>query len=66
MATVTPFDPPAGPSKAPALPAAYKSPTTSPLNARVEAGENRLTFELKSDEKGVTPKPGAPTEEKKE
>jgi hypothetical protein len=66
LVTVTPFDPPAGLSRAPALPAAYKSPTTSPLNAHVEAGENRLTFELKSDEKGLTPKPGAPTEEKKE
>jgi serine/threonine-protein phosphatase CPPED1 len=66
VVTVTPFDPPAGPSKTPTLPAAYKLPGTSPLKAHVEAGENRLTFELKSDEKGLTPKPGAPKEEKKE
>jgi hypothetical protein len=36
----------------------HKLPSTSPLKAHVEAGEYRLTFELKSDEKGVTPKSG--------
>jgi hypothetical protein len=54
---VAPFNPPAGPSKAPALPSVYTLSSTSPLKTRVEAGENRLILELKSSEKPAAPQP---------
>jgi serine/threonine-protein phosphatase CPPED1 len=58
VVTVTRYQPPVGPSKTPALPALYTMSNTSPLKARIEKAENRLTFELKSDAK-------PPIEEKK-
>ncbi len=51
LVTVSQFQPPAGPSRAPALQAVYVKPESSPLKATVEKGETRLDFELKSDEK---------------
>jgi hypothetical protein len=62
VVTVAPFQPPAGPSRTPDLPAAYGLTGSTPLKARVTTGENRVTFELKSDEKAPV-KPEKKTEE---
>ncbi len=58
--TVAPFQPPAGPSRAPPLPTAYAVPGTSPLRARVGTAATRLDFALRSDEKA----PMQPAEKK--
>jgi hypothetical protein len=59
VVTLGPYLPPVGPSKTAAVPSAYTLSNTSPLKARIEKGENRLTFELKSAEKaGATEKKG--------
>jgi hypothetical protein len=55
VVTVSRFQPPVGPSKTPALPSAYTLTATSPLKAMIEKGENRLTYELKSDGKAPEP-----------
>ena len=51
VVTVGSYQPPVGPSKTAAVPSVYTLSNTSPLKARIDKGENRLTFELKADEK---------------